>query len=154
RQALRDAAVARHLEDALGRGFEPANDDVSSGQAEAGGETWRSPLRALLSPPASAVKWLTGREQRALANYLGGSDAEDDADQPDEADEGDAAWKGGLAGEERFDLAFWLTLLRADAFGAVQASIVARLRKRAAAPAALAQAMEPLDDAAYAAAAT
>src|SRR5262249_13186985 len=94
RQALRDAAIARHLEDALGRGFEPANDDVSSEKSEAGGETWRSPLRALLSPPASAVKWLTGREQRALVNYLGGSDEEDDADQPNEADEGDAAWKG------------------------------------------------------------
>jgi hypothetical protein len=154
RQALRDAVVARHLEDALGGGFEPANDDVSSGQAEAGGETWRSPLRALVSPPASGAKWLTGREQRALVNYLGGSGTEDDPDQPEQGDEGESAWKGGLAGEERFDLAFWLTLLRADVFGAIQASIVARLRKRVAAPTAIVQAMEPLDDSAYVGAAT
>jgi len=154
RQALRDAAVARHLEDALGRGFEPANDDGSSGQTEAGGETWRSPLRALVARPASRVKWLTAREQRALVNYLGGSAAEDEAGRPEEGDEEDAAWNGGLAGEERFDLAFSLTLLRADVFGAIQASIVARLRKRVAAPAAVAQAMELPGDSAYVAAAT
>jgi hypothetical protein len=154
RQALRDAAVARHLEDAIARGFEPTNDDVSSEQAVAGGETWRSPLRALVARPASRVKWLTAREQRALVNYLGGSGQEDDPDRPDERDEENSAWKGGLAGEERFDLAFWLTLLRVDVFGTIQASIVARLRKRVAATAAVAQALEPLDDSTYVAAAT
>jgi hypothetical protein len=157
RQALRDAAVARHLEDAIRRGFEPDNDNMPDAPAETGGETWRSPLRALVAPPASRVKWLTGREQHALANYLGGAGEtgeEDDPDRSGEEDGGDSAWKGGLAGEERFDLAFWLTLLRADVFGAIQASIVARLRKRAAANAAIAEAMAPLDNASYRMAAT
>ena len=57
--------------------------------------------------------------------------------------------EGGLSGDERFDVAFWLTLLRADVLGAVQASIVARLRKRVDAGEAIAQAMAQLDDAAY-----
>ena len=48
-----------------------------------------------------------------------------------EAQTDEGAWRGGLAGDERFDLAHWLTLLRADVFGTVQASIVGRLRKRA-----------------------
>jgi len=153
RAALRDAAAARHLEEALARGFEPENDDISSAQAAAGGETWRSPLKALLAGPASQVKWLTGREQRALVNYLGGAGEADDPDRAEEKDDDEGAWRGGLAGDERFDLAFWRTLLRADVFGAIQASIVARLRKRVAAPAAIDQAMEPLDDKAYVAAA-
>jgi hypothetical protein len=42
------------------------------------------------------------------------------------------------------------TLLRADVFGAAQAAIVARLRKRVPAADAIMQAMTPVDDAAYA----
>jgi hypothetical protein len=57
--------------------------------------------------------------------------------------------KGGLAGDESFDLSFWRTLLRADVFGAAQASIVARLRKRVQGSDAIAQATAPIDDAAY-----
>jgi hypothetical protein len=156
RQALRDAMTERYLEEALARGLEPANDDFASGQVDSRGDPWRSPLRALAVPPASRVKWLTAKEQHVLRNYLGGpaddADANDDAPDP-AADSDDGAWKGGLAGEDRFDLAHWLTLLRADVFGTVQASIVGRLRKRADPQTAIAQAMATLDGAAYAASA-
>ncbi|HEY1543189.1 MAG TPA: hypothetical protein VGG01_12330 [Xanthobacteraceae bacterium] len=150
RSALRDALAARHLEEALGRGLAAANDDFSSDQIAARGEAWRSPLRALTLLPASRVKWLTAREQQQLRNYLGGpgDDAEDGA--PEQPENPNDAWKVGLAGEERFDLAHWMTLLRADVFGVVQASIVGRLRKRADPQTAVAQAMETLDAAAYA----
>ena len=119
-------------------------------QSHARFEPWRSPLRALALPPANRVKWLTAKEQHALLNFLGGpaDDAEDE--QGSDSDNGTETWKGGLAGDERFDLGFCLTLLRADVFGALQASIVARLRKRAAASEAIAQAMGQLDGAAYA----
>src|SRR3984957_3517394 len=158
RQALRDAMAERHLEEALGRGFEPANDSFINEQLDPRGEPWRSPLRMLCKPPASRVKWLTAREQHVLLNYLGGpaGDANDaDNEQPDPADDADdGAWNDGLAGDERFSLSHWLTLLRADVFGTVQASIVGRLRKRADAEAAIAQASETLNAAAYAAAAS
>src|SRR3984957_379297 len=133
RQALRDAMAERHLEEALGRGFEPANDSFINEQLDPRGEPWYSPLRALTLPPASNVKWLTAKEQHVLRNYLGGpvDDADNSNDDtPDSVEDSDeGAWKGGLAGDERFDLAHWLTLLRADVFGTVQASIVGRLRK-------------------------
>jgi hypothetical protein len=157
RQALRDAMVERQLEEALGRGLEPANDSAFSEQIDSRGEPWRSPLRMLYKPPASRVKWLTAREQHVLLNYLGGpADGANDTDHesPDPAeDPDDGAWHGGLAGDERFSLSHWLTLLRADVFGSVQASIVGRLRKRADPRTAIAQAAESLDAAAYAAAA-
>jgi hypothetical protein len=160
RQALRDAIAERYLEEALGRGLEPANDSFANDEVASNGEPWRSPLRTLYKPPASRVKWLTAREQHALLNYLGGpadnangADADADASDPI-GDADDAAWKGGLAGDGRFSLAHWLTLLRADVFGAVQASIVGRLRKRSDAETAIVQAMETLDSAAYAAAAS
>jgi hypothetical protein len=158
RQALRDALTARHLEEALGRGVEAANNDFTGDQVDLRGEPWRSPLRALTLPPASNVKWLTAKEQHVLRNYLGGpaddaGNASDDA--PDSVeDSGEGAWKGGLAGDERFDLAHWLTLLRADVFGTVQASIVGRLRKRADPELAITQAMETIDATAYAAVAS
>jgi hypothetical protein len=154
RQALRDALAARYLEEALGRGVEAANEDFTSDQVNSRGEPWRSPLRALTLPPADNVKWLTAKEQRVLRNFLGGP--ADDADNAGDVaadsveDSGDTAWKGGLAGDERFDLAHWLTLLRADVFGTVQASIVGRLRKRAEAELAIAQAMATIDATAYA----
>jgi hypothetical protein len=170
RQALRDAMVERHLEEALGRGFELANDSAineqvdskgepfdSRGEPFSSGEPWRSPLRILTKPPANQVKWLTAREQHVLLNYLGGpADGADETDHespnPDEHPD-DAAWHGGLAGDERFSLSHWLTLLRADVFGGVQASIVGQLRKRADAKAAIAKTIETLDALAYAAAA-
>jgi hypothetical protein len=155
RQALRDALAARYLEEALGRGLEPANSDFTSDQVDSQGEPWRSPLRALTLPPAGNVKWLTAKERHVLRNYLGGpvddadSIGDDAADLVNDSDE--AVWKGGLAGDERFDLAHWLTLLRADVFGTVQASIVGRLRKRAEAELAITQAMATIDATAYAA---
>jgi hypothetical protein len=157
RQALRDAMAERHLEEALRRGFEPTNDSFIAEQVGSHGEPWRSPLRMLFTAPASWVKWLTAREQQLLLNYLGGP--ADDADVADSEppnpakDSDDGGWYGGLAGDERFSLSHWLTLLRADVFGTVQASIVGRLRKRADAATAIAQAVETLDTATYAAAA-
>jgi len=156
RQALRDAMAERHLEQALGRGLEPANDSAIDEQVDSSGEPWRSPLRMLYKPPASRVKWLTAKEQHVLLNYLGGpvDDANDtDHELPDPAgNPDDGAWHGGLAGDERFSLSLWLTLLRADVFGGVQASIVGRLRKRTDARTAIAQAVETLHAPAYAAA--
>jgi len=99
-----------------------------------------------------SVKWLTRKEQLLLLNVLGGPSDDEALDDPGEEDE-PGSWKGGLFGDERFDLAFSLSLLRADVFGAAQASVVARLRKRSAADAAIAQAIAPIDDGAYAAAA-
>ena len=158
RQALRDGMAERHLEDALGRGFEPANDSFANKQIDASGEPWRSPLQMLYKPPASRVKWLTAKEQHVLLNYLGGSadDANDsDQESPDAAEDAeDAAWRDGLAGDGPFALSHWLTLLRADLFGTLQASIVGRLRKRADAATAISQAMETLEPEAYAAAAS
>src|ERR1700722_13448129 len=121
RQALRDAMAERHLEAALGRGLEPANDSFINEQVDARGEPWYSPLRTLYKPPASHVKWLTAREQHVLLNYLGGAaDDTDDADhEATAANSEDAAWSEGLGGEGRFSLAHWLTLLRADVFGAM-----------------------------------
>jgi hypothetical protein len=109
----------------------------------------------LYKPPASQVKWLNAKEQHVLLNYLGG--AAGDADDADEAapaaDSDDAAWNDGLGGEGRFSLAHWLTLLRADVFGSMQASIVGKLRKRADPGTAIAQATEAQEAADYAAAA-
>ena len=154
RQAMRDAAVAMHLETSLGRGLETGAGELASDAIEAGEpsiEPWQSPLRALASPPANRVKWLTGKEQHRLYNYLGGPA---DEGEPHDAEDEPRSWQGGLAGDERFDLAFRLTLLRADVFGSVQASIVARLRKRMAAQEAIAQATASVDDGTYTASAT
>jgi hypothetical protein len=158
RQALRDAMAERHLEEALGRGLEPANDSAIDEQVDARGEPWRSPLQMLYKPPANRVKWLTTKEQHVLLNYLGrpadeASDADDRQAESAEA-AGDGAWDSGLAGDERFSLSHWLTLLRADLFGAAQASIVGRLRKRADADTAIGQTVEDLEAATYAAAAS
>lgn len=155
RHALRDAMAERYLEEALGRGLEPANDSFLNEQVDSSGEPWRSPLRMLYKPPASRVKWLTAKEQHVVLNYLGGpaddaSDTDHEPANPAE-DNDDGAWKNGLAGEGPFSLSHWLTLLRADVFGTAQASIVGRLRKRADAATAIAQAVENLDAAAYAA---
>ena len=112
-------------------------------------DLWQSPLRGLAIGRASSVKWLTRREWVRLLNYLGGPHPGDDSDDseaaPQEREDGDR----GLAGGERFDLRFVRTLLRADAFGAAQAAIVARVRKRAPAPAAVAEAMGAATDDAY-----
>jgi hypothetical protein len=148
RQALHDAATARHLEESLGRGIE-ATDEPAADSSEPGIEPWRSPLGTLTLPPANRVKWLSKKELHSLFNYLGGPPDEDAAEASEDEKEADA-WKGGLAGDEAFDVAFWLTLLRADVFGAAQASIVARLRKRVQGNDAITQAMASVDDTAYA----
>lgn len=157
RHALRDAAAARQLEEALQQGPDAVNGEDRLDSAEAAEvakssiELWRSPLGALAST-AGRVKWLTQKEQQALLNYLGGPAGNDDSDVG--ADESEATpWHGGLAGDERFDLAFWRTLLRADVFGTAQASIVGRLRKRAAPEEAIAQVMSPVGDQSYVSAA-
>jgi hypothetical protein len=153
RYALRDAAAAKHLEDALERGWESAHDELATDRAAAQSEPWQSPLKALTSPLARRVKWFTGKELSSLLNYLGGPADEANKDTSEDSN-GPDAWKGGLAGDERFDVALWLTLLRADVFGAAQASIVGRLRRRGTAREAVAQAMMQIDDAAYTTAAS
>ena len=148
RQALIDAIAAKQLEASFGEEFAGELDSDFALDQRAS-ESWQSPLQVLLSPPSGRVKWLTKKEQGRLSNFLGapesGREERDDSDLP-------MAWKAGLAGDNnRFDLAFLLTLLRADVFGGAQASVVARLRKHAPAKAAIAQAIEPIDDNAYAA---
>jgi hypothetical protein len=147
RQSLRDAETSRRLEHSFSQGLDGNEIAPQIGEsAHAGQHTWHSPLRALAQPPADRVKWLTRKEQHALVNYLGG--AVDAAG--DELDgEAEASWAGGLADNERFDLGLWLTLLRTDVFGAAQASIIARLRKRARAGDAITQVMAGFDDQAY-----
>jgi hypothetical protein len=151
RQALRDAATARQLEASFGSGKDSASAQLALDRLEDSQtslEMWRSPLRALASLPASRIKWLTKKEQHRLLHYLGGP-ASDEVPQ-DSDDEGQSGhWHGGLAGDERFDLAYLLTLLRADVFGAVQASIVGRLRKRAAADAAIELTLQSIGEDAY-----
>src|SRR6202012_2858127 len=100
RSALRDAIAERQLEDALGRGFEPANDSFINEQVDARGDPWRSPLRTLYRPPANDVKWLNAREQQLLLNYLGGAagDADDGASEAAAASD-DAPWLDGIGGE-------------------------------------------------------
>ena len=147
RQALIDAAAARHLETSFGRasGWDM---DTGSPPAEWTSDSWQSPLRTVMSPPSSRIKWLTKREQGQLSNVLGAP--EESGDTPEDGNPS-TRWKAGLAGDDNpFDLSFWLTLLRADVFGSAQASVVARLRKHAAATAAIAEAIEPIDDNAYA----
>ena len=143
RQALRDANAARQLEASLGLGQDTAAGELALErlvERETGIEPWQSPLRALASLPANRVKWLTRKEQARLRHYLGGPAGEEAAQE--QGGEGEPGpWQGGLAGDERFDLRCWLTLLRADVFGAAQASIVGQLRKRKAPDAAIEQAM-------------
>jgi hypothetical protein len=152
RKALVDVQSARNLESALSRAI-PARDDAPDLELEQPRadivESWRSPLEALLSPPADRVKWLTQKEQSQLGNFLGGAAASvDKGEEADDEEVHDASFRG-LFGEDRFELSFWPTLLRADVFGAAQASIVARLRKRVPADAAVAQSMAGLGSTAY-----
>jgi hypothetical protein len=148
RQALRDAVVERRLESSLREGLPPEQENLID-RARDIDESWQSPVAALARGSASRVKWLTRKEQQLLLNYLGAAldGDEDDGDMDDE--ENASGWEGGLAGDERFDLAFRLTLLRADVFGATQASIVARLRKRAPPEQAISLAVDAVDDQAY-----
>lgn len=145
RQALRDAVVERRLESALREGLPPEDQDQIDHPRDID-EPWQSPIAELARGSASRIKWLTRKEQELLLNYLGGAlDVDEDKDDEESA----SGWEGGLAGDERFDLAFRLTLLRADVFGAAQASIVARLRKRAPAGEAISLVVDAVDDQAY-----
>ena len=144
RQALRDAAVERRLESSLREGL-PEGQDLIDRPRDID-EPWQSPVAELARGSASRIKWLTRKEQQLLLNYLGGAlDIDEEADD----EQNSTGWEGGLAGDERFDLAFRLTLLRADVFGSAQASIVARLRKRAPGEQAISLAVDAVDDQAY-----
>jgi hypothetical protein len=151
RRALRDAAAygalgaPLSLDDRLDHG----RADAALGQAAGAADAWQSPLCPMAAPPASAVKWLTKREWLKLLNYLGGPHPDGEGEEPDVEGQEDAGDDRGLAGGERFDLRFVRTLLRADVFGAAQAGIVARLRRRAPPAAAVAEAMAPVADRAY-----
>jgi hypothetical protein len=150
RKALRDAraeaeiAAARPLGDGSGHG-EVALDRIVPDALTI--DAWQSPIHVLATPPISAIKWLTKREQTLLSNYLGAprpDDSEDDAEAIAD-DQGSA----DLAGGERFDLRFVRTLLRVDVFGAAQSAIVDRLRKRVAGPLAVDQVLAPIGEATY-----
>jgi hypothetical protein len=149
RRALRDAATWRrigaplNLEDHLHRQLEGDGGSVAV-------EAWQSPLGALATPPASAVKWLTKRERLWLLNYLGGPHPDRDEPEEDGAEAAEEqAFDTGLADAERFDLELVRTLLRADVFGPVQASLVAGLRRRVEPAAAIGQALAQAPDTAY-----
>lgn len=92
-------------------GFELAGLEASEA------EGWRSPLRELGRLPASHINWLTGAERRRLAHFLGAAGAAGD-----DGASGNAVEHGLAPG--RLDLAFWLTLLRADVFSAVQNRLI------------------------------
>jgi len=148
RRALRDGEAYRqigmplNLDDHLHRHME-------TDTAAAAGEAWRSPLRALATRPASAVKWLNKRERLWLINFLGGPHPDrEEPEEPPEAAEAPAA-DTGLIDSERFDLKLVRTLLRTDVFGPVQANLVAALRRRLAPAAAIAQALPAAGDTAY-----
>jgi hypothetical protein len=152
RKALVDVQTARNLEGALIRAV-PARDELPDSELDQPRadvlESWRSPLVSLLSSPADQVKWLTQKEQSQLGNFLGGGVASiDERDEADEEEVQDASFRG-LFGQDRFEFSFWPTLLRADVFGAAQASIVARLRKRVPAGAAVEQSITGLASTAY-----
>jgi hypothetical protein len=153
RRALHDALMDARIRGALPIGDEPASVDLERVEpADLTVDAWRSPLLLLAAPPANAIKWLTRKERLQLLNYLGGPhpDADAAADVAPEAEaEGDEGQDTDVAGGERFDLRLVRTLLRVDVFGAAQASIVARLRKRVAAPLALEHALAPIGDMAY-----
>lgn len=121
REALRDSASERMLEGAVGGGNAGSDAMLDYKPAPEIDGPWISPLADLSAPSASTIKWLTQRECVRLENYLGGTSA--DASE-------DGAVSVGLMGTNRFDLAFWPTLLRADVFGDAQASIVGKIRKR------------------------
>jgi hypothetical protein len=150
RTALRDALAEAQIQTALPLGDEPGFADLERIEpAELTLNAWQSPLRLLAAPPANAVKWLNRKERLQLLNYLGGPHPDDDSDAAAHADANEAGPDTGLSGEERFDLGFVRTLLRADVFGAAQSSIVGRLRQRIAAPLAVEQALAPICDTAY-----
>jgi hypothetical protein len=154
RRALRDAEAYRqigmplNLDDHLRRQPEGHEGALAV-------EAWQSPLRALATRPANAVKWLTKRERLRLINYLGGPHPgrEEPEEEPPEAAE-EAAAETGLVDAERFDLRFVRTLLRADVFGPVQSNLVAALRRRLAPAAGIGQALSQAGEAAYEACAT
>jgi hypothetical protein len=154
RRALRDAEAYRqigmplNLDDHLHRQPDPSNDAAAI-------DVWQSPLCALATRPANAVKWLNKRERLWLLNYLGGPHPERDAPEDDAPDAaGEAAADTGLVDAERFDLRFVRTLLRTDVFGPVQSNLVAALRRRASPAAAIGQALAQAGDGAYEACAT
>lgn len=153
RKALRDAMTEAQIRAALPLESGPDAAGVDPGRIEAAElptGAWQSPLLRLAAPPASAIKWLNRKERLQLLNYIGGPRPDDDPDAVPEPDADDAPIPDtDLSGGDRFDLRFLRTLLRVDVFGAAQAAIVARLRKRVAAPAAVEQVLAPIGGAAY-----
>ena len=135
RTALADAEAAHHIRRAGDLdSYERVWSNLPDGEdhAPAGASAWLSPLDKLARDPACAVKWLTKKETQFLVHYLGCRD-DDGGDVSDRAPDGAVSRScdnGGLAGDGRFDLQFLRTLARADVFGAAQASIIGRLRKR------------------------
>lgn len=127
RQALADAILESRLR-APESLLEGHHDDRGAA-AEEEVANWVSPLAPLFANSQAEVKWLTAKECRALANYLG-EWAPTTNEIEGDGNEGQQQWVPGLAGDRPFDLRFCRTLLRADVFGKAQASIVARRQKK------------------------
>jgi hypothetical protein len=154
RKALRDAMTEAQIQEAVSLGDGSDRDSVDLERVaptELTANTWQSPLVLLAAPPADAIKWLNRKERLQLLNYLGGPRPDaSDADAASEiANDEETGPDTALCGGERFDLRLLRTLLRADVFGAAQSSIVARLRKRAAAQSAIEQILAPIGGEAY-----
>jgi hypothetical protein len=118
---------------------------LSASAVDMRNDDWRSPIDDLLTAPANRAKWLMQRELRQLSHAIGGDVAIETKGEPDPEVKGSLA----LFADRRFDLRFWRTLLRADVFGAAQASLVAHLQKRATVTTALDAALAPVSDDAY-----
>jgi hypothetical protein len=155
RRALLDARIEAQLEDHRELGLDQAI-DPDCGAAPAAwdaGSAWISPLAVLLAPPAASLKWLTGTERAALRHYLGGYRPGDEPKAPiepcdaTELPDSSESWATGLGGDQRFDLRFVRTLLRATVFGTAQTSIIARLQKRH--PDSVGHVLGAIDDGAY-----
>ncbi|MBV9636927.1 MAG: hypothetical protein JOZ40_20070 [Methylobacteriaceae bacterium] len=123
--------------------------------AAIGGGRWQNPLADLVEASEERVKWLTDKEALQLHNYIGQArstpdgEPDEDGNRDDEGDEAGGARSSGLVEAGPFDLRLVRTLLRADVFGAAQASIIARLKKRQTAQQALDAGLGPIEASAY-----
>jgi len=148
RRALEDALAEHRLRETLPLS---GNDPEEPGEFAAMDPkpAWVSPVAKLASSPANLVTWLTNVERQKLGNYL--TDAApagiEDGDNEDVSG-------GALMNGEPYDLRLAQTLLRVDVFGAVQARIIARLKRRQTGNLAMTDAFEPVAGNAYRDAAT
>jgi hypothetical protein len=143
RQALEDALAERKLRETLPlSGNDP--DEAEEFWVVEARPTWVSPIAKLDSSGAKVVTWLTNLERRRLSNYLSGG-------APGETEEGDGEHisDGALMKGAPYDLRLVRTLLRVDVFGAAQARIISRLKKRQAGSPAVSDVFAQIGEDAY-----